>query len=806
MVLMLVWGRSPECTRQGRDRRERLLAAVLLLALGAASPVWAEQDSQLAGSITDQTGAALAGVIVTLHGRDTRRVDTNAAGHFEFGDLPAGDYELDARRAGFKPAHSRVSLRSGEPSVMSLTLSVAIVEQTVVTATKVGEGTVQTTPLAISTLSSRDLERLDTRTLDQTAALLPSVTFSQNTDYAMLTIRGIGTNAVNAGSDPSSAIYLDGIYLARPAMALLDFLDLDRIELLRGPQGTLYGRNAVGGALNLITKRPTNDFEASGHFTTGNFGELRIDARVSGPLKRDKVMGSLAFLRGVQDGYVHDLNHPDNPLGGDDVTAARGQLAVAFGPRTDLLVSTDVNLQKGTPLTFAKVLAVKPGFQVDNPPDFLDVRTSTPAWGRNMQYGATARVTSALTPSTTLVSLSAFRKLDDDVLVDADETELDVLTAHLHEIQHQVSEELTLSHRQPGLTWVSGMFLFHEFEHQPVIVGMDGPRLETRVDPRVDATSGALYGQGNIGLTSRASLTLGLRYTHEGKNISNAGQRDTVDPPQMLVPSSAYAYTDSIAYTAWTPKFGVEMHLPHNALAYISATRGFKSGGFNPTSTKAGLGYAPEWAWSYESGLKTEFMDGRARLNASAFVTDYTNLQVQTAIQPGVFAISNAASATIRGIEVETTARLGHGFEAGGHATWVDAIYNRYIAVGLGGVTGDVAGNRLNNAPQWAGRLWIEWSVEIGSRGRLSLAADSTAQSTVFFTPFNDNILRQGPYGQLGIRAEYGPNRRRWSVSAFARNITNETYITMASNSPPPAYGGRPGPPRQIGIALTVRR
>ena len=130
MVLMLVWRRSPECTRQGRDRRERLLAAVLLLALGAASPVWAEQDSQLAGSITDQTGAALAGVIVTLHGRDTRRVDTNAAGHFEFGDLPAGDYELDARRAGFKPAHSRVSLRSGEPSVMSLTLSVAIVEQT----------------------------------------------------------------------------------------------------------------------------------------------------------------------------------------------------------------------------------------------------------------------------------------------------------------------------------------------------------------------------------------------------------------------------------------------------------------------------------------------------------------------------------------------------------------------------------------------------------------------------------------------------------------------------------------------------
>jgi iron complex outermembrane receptor protein len=781
-----------------------VFTVVILAALSVAA--LSQQNGQLAGSVTDQTGAALVGVIVTVRGAKTLMAETDAAGHFELRDLPTGDYELDAEQSGFAPAHRSVRVRPGDRLFVSLTLSITIVEQTVVTATKVGEGTVQTTPMAISALSNRELERLDVRTVDQAAALLPSVTFSQNTDYAMLTIRGIGTNAVNAGSDPSSAIYLDGVYLARPAMALLDFLDLDRIELLRGPQGTLYGRNAVGGALNLITKRPTNDFEASGRFTAGNLGQLRAEARVSGPLKRDRVMGSVAFLRGVQDGYVRDLNHPDHPLGGDDVTAARGQLDVAFDPRTDLLLSADVNLQRGTPLTFAKVLAVKPGFQVDNPPDPLEVRTSTPAWGRNLQYGATARLASALTPATTLVSLSAFRKVDDDFLVDTDVTELDLQTAHLHEIQHQVSEELTLSHQQAGLTWVGGMFLFHELEHQPVAVDMGGPRLENQVDPRVDATSSALFGQANVGLTSRLSLTAGLRYTHEGKGIDNAGQRYTLDPPQTLVSGSAYAYTDSITYTAWTPKLGLDMRLPNNTLVYFSATRGFKSGGFNPTSTKAGLGYAPEWAWSYEGGLKTELKGGQGRLNASAFVTDYTNLQVQTAIQPGVFAISNAATATIRGVEVEATARIGHGLEAGGHATWLDAIYNRYIAVGLGGITGDVAGNRLNNAPEWTGRLWIGWSGAISGSRRLSLAADSTAQSTVFFTPFNDNILRQRPYGLLGFRGEYGPNQRRWSINVFARNVTDTPYITMASNSPPPAYGGRPGPSRQLGMALTVRR
>ena len=168
--------------------------------------------------------------------------------------------------------------------------------------------------------------------------LAPSVTVSQNTGFGQLTIRGIGANVLYAGVDPSSAMYVDGVYLARPAMAFVQFLDLDHIEVLRGPQGTLYGRNAVGGAMNLISKPPTNDFSSVGPpVTAGNFNELRADAHISGPLKRDRVLGSVAFTRGVRNGYVHDLDHPDHPLGGDDVTAARGQLRVILDGRTSLL-------------------------------------------------------------------------------------------------------------------------------------------------------------------------------------------------------------------------------------------------------------------------------------------------------------------------------------------------------------------------------------------------------------------------------------------------------------------------------------
>jgi iron complex outermembrane recepter protein len=782
-----------------------LLGTVLALFCAAAS-AGAQQTGGVSGSVYDQTGAPLPGVRLTIRALTDRGAQTGAAGEFAFQDVPEGNHEISAELSGFERARRSVRVEAGERVSVSFTLRVAIVEETIVTAAKGGERDVQTIPMAISAVSNAELERLGTQTLGDAAALTPSVTFSQNTGFGQLTIRGIGTNVLYAGADPSSAMYLDGVYLARPAMAFVQFLDLDRIEVLRGPQGTLYGRNAVGGAMNLISKSPTNDFQTSASLTAGNLGAFRGYARVSGPLKRDRVMGAFAFARSVRDGYVRDLEHLDHPLGGDDVTTGRGQLHMVFDRRTNLLVSSDVDHQGGIPLTFSKVLAVKPGFQIDNPPNFRDVRASASAWNQTTNYGASARLTTALTPSTTLVSLTAFRTLDFEFFVDADITELDVVTSHQHERQHQLSEEITISHEQPGLTWVGGLFLFNEFDHQSFWVDQPQARSQVRLDPRVDATSRAVFGQATVGLTSRLSATAGVRYTHEGKEIDNAGGRYSLDAPNPAVSGSVYGYSDSLAHSAWTPKFGLEMKLPHDALAFVSAARGFKSGGFNPSSTAAGRGYGPEWAWSYEGGWKSPLMGRRSRLDVSAFVMDYTNLQVQTPIGIGVFDIRNAAAATIRGIEVANTSRIGRGIEGGGHVTWLDATYDRYIAVDNSGVTGDVAGNRLNNAPEWAGRLWIEWSGDIARSRRLSIAADATAQSTVFYTPFNDNIQRQGPYGLLGARVEYGPSHRRWAVASYARNLTNRDYIMATFGTAPTAFGGRPGPSRQFVVEFTVRR
>ena len=783
--------------------------ALLTIALAfftASDAAFAQPTGTLAGSLFDTMGGALVNVALDLRGPVVREQQSDATGRFEFRDLPAGDYELKAALAGFASVHRAVRIESGKTTSLSLTMIVASLEQTVVTAARTGATDVQSSPLAISAVPSSALSRFAIRTIDEAAAQTPSVTFTQNTTFGQLSIRGIGTNAVFAGADPSSAMYLDGVYLARPAMAFTEFLDVERIEVVRGPQGTLYGRNALGGAVNLITKAPSNDFEASARLTVGNLGERRAEGRLNGALKRDRLMGSIAFTRGVRDGYVRDLNHPDQLLGGDDFTSARGQLRIVLNPRFDVVLSTDASDQAGRILSNHKIISIKPGFTVDNPAAPRDVRLSTVNSSDVRQSGATARVTSQLTPSTTLISITGFRRLNNQYVSDADVSELDLLVSRIHEWQHQWSEELTVSGRHRKVTWLGGLFIFDEFDHQGVWVDQNASTTQVRLDPHVSATSRAVFGETTIQLTSRLSGTVGLRYTREQKDIENTGGLYGLHAPMAPVPGSTYAYNDLIMHTAWTPRLAIAMKLTDDAMTYVSATRGFKSGGFNLSSTQSGRGFAPEWAWNYEGGIKATLMNGRARINVAAFQMDYTNLQVQTAIGVGVFDISNAAAATIRGLEVEPSSRIAGGLEAGGHLAWLDATYDHYIAVGPGGVTADVAGKRLNNAPEWSGRLWLDWTGNVGPSTRLTLTADATAQSTVFYTPFNDTIQRATPYGLLGARAEFGPSNRSWAVNVYARNITNTDYITGAFSASPVAFGGRPGPSRETGIQLIIDR
>ena len=466
-----------------------------------------------------------------------------------------------------------------------------ILEQVTVTADKTGERNLQKIPMAVSVLTEAQLRQREAHTVADLAGLAPGVTVAQNTGFSQLTIRGIGSTAAFIGSDPSSAVYIDGIYIARPAAVLTDFIDLDRIEILRGPQGTLYGHNVVGGALNLTTKVPIDNAAFSARLVLGNFETSRAEVRVSGPIIRNRIMASASVVRATSEGYVRDLDHPANPLGGTDVGAARAVVRMLFSARSELRVRGDYARGNATPFYYAKVLAVKPGFIVDNPPGLHRVRTSMPARGHYLHDGASAQFIWHPTSTTVFTSLSAVRHFDYDIRVDSDATELNLSVVNLHEMHRQLSQELTLTGERRGITWTSGLFAFKDRDRPPVLIELPSAGLTQTLKPAVAGGIVAVFGQAMVPLGSRLGAVVGLRYSHDRKTMDNAGLSMAGD---RVVAS--FQYRDSISVAAWTPKFGLDYQIDERTLTYVSATRGYRSGGFNVTAADARGGFAPEWA------------------------------------------------------------------------------------------------------------------------------------------------------------------------------------------------------------------
>lgn len=778
--------------------------------LTIASVAWAQPAPRLSGLVRDATGSALPGVTVTVAGTALaapRTVVTDQRGRYEVDRLPAGHYRVTATLRGFEPWSTEIDVGAGAATLDIVLALSSFSERVTVTATKTGATDVQSTPVAITVLPARTLEQMGVQTVEGLAGLVPSVTISQHTGAAQVTIRGIGTNSTVVGADPSATIHLDGVYLGRPAMVFADFLDVDRVEVLRGPQGTLYGRNSVGGTINIVTRTPTNTLETSVRLTAGNYDQRRAEGALSGPLIKDKVMGRVALLRGTRAGFVTDLDHPDHALGSEDTWAGRGQLRVVLGTRSDLLLSGDYGRFEGVPLTYAKPLVAKPGFRFDNLTNLWTVRTSHPTSGRNIQQGVSARLAVRLNATTTLNSLTAYRKSNYRFFIDADATELPLQTTDAPDLQHQVSQELTVVQRAPKLTWIGGAFFFDEHNEGRVEITVYPAQIQIRPFTRVGVKAWALFGQATYSVSSRVSLTGGVRYTDERKDLVNTGGVYRLGTTTLADPTSFYDFLDTVSFAAWTPKGTIEVQASRDTFVYVSATRGFKSGGFNPTATKPGMAFRPEFAWSYEGGLKRTLAGGRVRVNAAAFSNDYQDLQVQSFVRSGVVDVSNAGAATIRGVEIEATAKAGRGLQLAGHVSWLDATYSRYSAFVPGRATRlDAAGNRLNNAPGWSGGGSAVYEFATGRAGTASVRGDVSWQSRVFFTPVNDDIETQRAYGLVHLRAGFEPRGRRWEMAVYMRNVGNRGYITGTANIPLPAFTGRPGEPRHWGAQFTLRR
>ena len=545
---------------------------------------------RMTGIVRDATGATLMGVSVSVTGPalpTARLVVTDATGRFEVDGLPPDSYRVTATLEGFEPRVLELTL--GEDSAdLEMVLDVAAFSDRVsVTATKAGPTDIQSTPTAVTSLPDRTLEALQVEKIEALAGFVPTLTVSEGpTGSPLLTIRGIGSNSGVAGVEPSSTFHLDGVYAGRPAMVSVGLMDVERIEVLRGPQGTLYGRNSVGGTVNIVSRQPTNTLATRGRVLAGADDKLRVEGAVSGPLAANRLMGRFAFLRGSHDGYVKDLEHPDNPLGSEDTWAARGQMRVVLGRRNELLLSADYGRFDGTPLPYAKAIQARPGFDIDIPASLWLVRASHEASGDVTQKGTTARVNAQLTDTISMMSLTAYRKSDSRISIDPDGTELPIVigggagfrAADLRGTEHRRS--------CPEAHLAGRLVLLRRARRWTGRDHAIGPGVQMRPFSIVDTWAWALFGQATYGITGRVSLTAGVRYSDEQKDTHNTGGTYRLGTDVLAAPGSFYDFVESVTYHAWTPRVSAQLRISRDTFLYGSAARGFKSGGLNVTASR----------------------------------------------------------------------------------------------------------------------------------------------------------------------------------------------------------------------------
>ncbi len=677
-----------------------------------------------------------------------------------------------------------------------------MLEEVIVTATKTGASSLQDTPMAITALSSDMLDSSGIESVRDIGLLVPGMTITANEQFAQPFIRGIGSIQFHPGNDSATAVHLDGVYLGRPVMLFTDFVDMERIEVIRGPNGTLYGRNATAGSINLITQKPTDEFKGKVGLELGNFNKRRVKGMVSGPLVEGKVAAKVALMHSQDDGFVKNRGTrltPPPPLGDtgrtsppdrlaeEDITTGRVSLRLTPSDRLDINLNADYSKIKG-PISVLKpfngVLARLFNAQEISDPWTVDFDV-IPDMDHKI-WGTSITIDYELPNGMMFNSITSYRESDYFVFNEEDGFELDVVDAFLIEDQNQTSQEFQLSSNQSEkFSWIGGLFFFNEKADHNVIVSVLGADRGDRLDVN-ETNAYAAFFQGTYQYSDKLSVTAGIRQSYENKKCG--GVRGTTDVPEV-----------EEDWSATTPKLGIDYALNDDVLLYASATRGFKSG-----VCRAELLVDPELLWSYELGAKADWFDGKLRTNGAFFLYDYTDLQVFTFQGSNEAAITSAPTVDIWGAELEISANPIEGLFFSSAISYLSTEYSNFFSNDVSGNVTDLSGNSLPFAPELTFNLTTQYSIPIGSSKELNLQAEYLWTDDVYHTQFNDEITTQKAYGLVNLRADLKMLDNGWKVSAYVKNATNEDYFETLFQ-----YGFDPNdvlgivrPPRTYGVQI----
>ena len=702
------------------------------------------------------------------------------------------------------------------------------VGEIIVTARKRAES-LQAVPMSISAYTGDALNKSGYADLSNVSRVAPNVYFeAADRSRPLIYIRGIGTRSYDGGSDPSIGVFIDGVYQGRFGGLDVDLDDVQRVEVLKGPQGTLYGRNTIGGAMSVITKEPTKDFSARAYAEYGGSvipGDhlYGLGATVSGPLAADRLTGLLSFEHHFRDGYqpTRYPNGADTGVrgGSEDSYGVRGKLNWTPTDQLTVKLAGDYTYMNGPPLVLTSNElgmglgpgALAPGYTLPTPSadpyhPYSDVGN---AHLHKTTYGGalTAEWTSG---RYALTSISAARKLTIDELNDLDGTPLPFYTNPVTDDAAQVSEELRATYTGKRVTWLVGAYYGHETDNRTdsIVFGpasllnlYGGGATDWAFQVKGRTTSYAVFGQLHYAVTDKLSATFGARYSDDEKTFTF--NTTNTAAPLVIAP---FVTTQHRSWNSFDPSVSVDYKITASVMAYASWATGYKSGAFQFIATSPAIASQvadPESVNSYETGIKSTLFNHRLRLNLAGFYMDYKNLQ-QLRLVPGpadtaFIVINNAAASTIYGIEAEGRAIISSAVSVDFSYAYLHARFDKYLfAPGE-----DFSGNQMPRAPENSFSIAPDYSVAIG-RGRLDARVSYTWRDRIFFEADNNTIDPQSSEAPLGlVDGSISYSQGPWTVAVWGRNLTDERYRRQVLNSTGSAQREVWAEPRTVGVRVS---
>jgi iron complex outermembrane receptor protein len=711
----------------------------------------------------------------------------------------------------------------------------AVIEEIVVTARKRAEA-LQDVPVAVTSLAGDFLLESGVEELTAISQSVPNVTLetSRATNTTLTAfIRGVGQQDPVAGFEQGVGIYLDDVYLNRPQGAVLDVYDVERVEVLRGPQGTLYGRNTIGGAVKYITRRidaanPT----LRARLAFGDYGQVDASLAGSVPVTDTFRLGG-AVANMTRDGFGKNLTTGDENYDKDSLAA---RVSAEWQPSSTLLfrlsgdwLDDDSSARQGYRLL---TTPAQPALLDGDYDTTAGITTFGPIRDNSVEaMGGQLRIDWSPNETWSFQSVTAYREDESESPIDFDSTSAQSFDAPVVYENDQFSQEFQLIYSADRLNVVAGAYYLDANAFNAFDVVFTSVTSFTLGD--VDTKTWALFGEATFDFAKAWSLTLGGRYTEDertsrvvrqtflGVNSPYFGNSGAVNltptvivDGEEVVPEFNGSRTDSKftprVILAWEP--GAQLNL------YASYSQGFKGGGFDPRGNFANAdvrrGFEPETVDSYELGAKTSLLDGRATINTALFYADYTDVQIPgSVIVPGppvsfVGTVTNAGAAEMYGLELEASASFTDRFSGGLSVGYIDAEYTEFL---VGGV--DVSNQRdVQNTPDWTGNARLTYTLPLNLGGLTSsLAFAGSASYRGATQQFESGIplLDQEAYWLYDASVNWSTDDGRWRAGVYGRNLSDERYITSGYNFPGAATANSVlafyGNPRTWTVALEYR-